>query len=100
MTDGVSEFSGDRWHLAGSLRKGIGRAWLVTNHGLDDRWGQGPWHQASSTPGSGLSWLREQLDGERGARVPVRLAREHERLTYVYVDRRHIPEDEDEHDDE
>jgi hypothetical protein len=75
------------WHLAGSLSRGIGRAWLVTNHGLDDRWGQGPWHVATSTRQAGMRWLREQLDGEHGSRVPVRIEWQTPTLAFVYVDR-------------
>jgi hypothetical protein len=85
MTGG---FDSDQWHLAGSLQLGFGRAWLVTNHGLDDRWGQGPWHTAASTRAVGLRWLREQLDEEHGSRVPVRLDERHDgRLVFVYVNR-------------
>lgn len=89
----MGELERDRWHLAGSLKLGLGRAWLVTNHGLDDRWGQGPWHQAASTKPAAMRWLREQLDAEAGRRVPIRQTVERRGLVFVLVDRRHLPEE-------
>lgn len=86
------DFDSDEWHLAGSLSRGLGRSWLVTDHGLDDRWGQGPWHQAASTYQTGMAWLRERLNNEAGKPVPTRVDRRSTSLFFVYVNRRHIEE--------
>jgi hypothetical protein len=91
----VPDFSSDQWHLAGSVKRGLGRSWLVTNHGLDDRWGEGPWNQAASSRAPAIRWLREELDKELGARVPVRLEVGRNGLTFVYVDRRYLPADDE-----